>query len=114
MKEIRGAYQDLMARDYYENTDLPDCYLHVTLTDEEDVPEAMGRMRQVYPYIMKLSYDNTRTRSYQNPLEQRTDPRTSPLGLFRQLYEAQNNQTLNEQQDAWLRELIGQIWEEDV
>ena len=106
MKEIRGSYQELMARDYYENTTLPECYLHITLTDEEDVPEAMGRLRQVYPYIMKLSYDNTRTRSHHNPLEQRTDTRTAPLDLFRQLYEAQNNQELNEQQDAWLRELI--------
>lgn len=114
MKEIRGSYQELMARDYYENTTLPECYLHITLTDEEDVPEAMGRLRQVYPYIMKLSYDNTRTRSHHNPLEQRTDTRTAPLDLFRQLYEAQNNQELNEQQDAWLRELIAGIWEEEA
>ena len=114
MKELRGTYQELMARNFYENTDLPECYLHITLTDEEDVPEAMGRLRQVYPYIMKLSYDNTRTRSYRNPLQQRTDPRTAPLDLFRQLYDAQNNRELSEQQDAWLRELIGQIWEEEA
>lgn len=114
MRELRGTYQELMARDFYENTDLPESYLHITLTDEEDVPEAMGRMRLVYPYIMKLGYDNTRTRSYQNPLEQQADVATSPLNLFRQLYEAQNNQGLNEQQDAWLRELIEKIWEEDV
>jgi exonuclease SbcD len=113
LKEIRGAYQDLMARDYYENTDLPDCYLHVTLTDEEDVPEAMGRMRQVYPHIMKLSYDNTRTRTYRNPLQQRTDLRTSPLDLFRKLYETQNNQPMTAQQDAYLEKLIGSIWEEE-
>ena len=114
MKEIKGTYQELMARAYYEHTDLPDCYLHITLTDEEDVPEAMGRMRLVYPNIMKLSYDNTRTRSYQNPLEQQVDPQTAPLGLFRQLYEAQNNQEMNEQQNAWLRELIESIWEEEA
>lgn len=114
LKQIRGTYQELMARDFYEGTDLPESYLHITLTDEEDVPEALGRMRQVYPYIMKLSYDNTRTRMRQNPLERRADPRTSPLRLFRQLYETQNNQPLNGQQDAWLRELIGSIWEEDA
>ena len=114
MKEIRGMYQELMARNYYENTDLTNCYIHAILTDEEDVPEAMGRMRQVYPYIMKLTYDNTRTRSYQNPLEQQTDPQTSPLSLFSKLYEAQNNQPLSQQQEAWLLELIGEIWEGNV
>ena len=114
MKQIRGTYQELMARSYYENTDLPGSYLRVILTDEEDIPEAMGRMRQVYPYIMKLDYDNTRTRSIRSPLEQRSEPGISPLGLFLQLYEVQNNQPVNEQQDAWLRELIGEIWEEST
>ena len=111
LKEIRGTYQELMARSYYQDTDLPGSYLHITLTDEEDVPEALGRMRQVYPYIMKLTYDNTRTRSQQNPLDQRVDARTRPLDLFRRLYQAQNNQPMSEQQDEFLARLIGEIWE---
>lgn len=114
MRELRGSYQELMARSFYEGTDLPGCYLRILLTDEEDIPEAMGRMRQVYPYIMALDYDNTRTRSYQNPLEHRVDPETSPLSLFAKLYETQNNQPMGEKQEQWLRELIGSIWEEDA
>ena len=114
LKEIRGTYQELMARSFYQDTDLPESYLHITLTDEEDVPEALGRMRQVYPYIMKLSYDNTRTRLHQNPLEQRTELRTSPLDLFRKLYEVQNNQPMTAQQDEFLEQLIESIWEEDI
>ena len=114
LKVIRGTYQDLMARSYYHNTDLPESYLHIILTDEEDVPEALGRMRQVYPYIMKLTYDNTRTRDQQNPLDQQVDARKTPLELFRQLYEAQNNQPMSEQQDEFLARLIGAIWEEEA
>jgi exonuclease SbcD len=114
LKVIRGTYQELMARSYYQNTDLPESYLHIILTDEEDVPEALGRMRQVYPYIMKLTYDNTRTRDQQNPLDQRVDARKTPLELFRQLYEAQNNQPMSEQQDEFLARLIGAIWEEEA
>ena len=114
LKVIRGTYQELMARSYYQNTDLPESYLHIILTDEEDVPEALGRMRQVYPYIMKLTYDNTRTRDQQNPLDQRVDARKTPLELFRQLYEAQNNQPMTEQQDEFLARLIGAIWEEEA
>ena len=114
LKVIRGTYQELMARSYYQNTDLSESYLHIILTDEEDVPEALGRMRQVYPYIMKLTYDNTRTRSHRDPLEQRVDARKTPLELFRQLYEAQNNQPMTEQQDEFLARLIGAIWEEEA
>ena len=113
LKTIRGTYQELMARSYYQNTDLPESYLHIVLTDEEDVPEALGRMRQVYPYIMKLTYDNTRTRSNQNPLDRQVDTRKTPLELFRQLYEAQNNQPMSEQQDEFLAGLIEAIWEDD-
>ena len=113
LKEIRGTYQELMARSFYQDTDLPESYLHITLTDEEDVPEALGRMRQVYPYIMKLSYDNTRTRMHRNPLEQRTELRTSTLDLFRTLYETQNNQPMTAQQDEYLQRLIASIREEE-
>ena len=114
LKEIRGTYQELMARSFYQDTDLPESYLHITLTDEEDVPEALHRMRLVYPLIMKLDYDNTRTRSHQNPLDQRVDARQTPLELFRQLYETQNNQPMSRQQDAFLAKLIESIWEEEA
>ena len=113
LKVVRGTYQELMARSYYQDTDLPESYLHVILTDEQDVPEALGRMRQVYPYIMKLTYDNTRTRSNQVLQELQTDPRKEPLKLFRQLYEAQNSQPMTETQDAFLAALIEAIWEDE-
>ena len=114
LKEIRGTYQQLMARSYYQDSGLPECYLRVVLTDEEDVPEALHRMRVVYPYIMKLDYDNTRTRSHQNPLDTTVDARKTPLELFRQLYETQNNQPMSEKQDAFLTRLIESIWEEEA
>ena len=114
LREVRGTYSELMNRDYYINTDLPESYLHVTLTDEEDVPEALGRLRTVYPHIMKLSYDNTRTKLRQNPLEVAAEPETSPLELFGLLYEKQNNRTLGDEQSAYLTGLIESIWKEEA
>ena len=114
MKVIRGSYEQLMDLAYYHGTDLPESYLHIILTDEEAVPEALHRLRTVYKNIMKLTYDNTRTRDQQNPLDQRVDARKTPLELFRQLYEAQNNQPMSEQQDEFLARLIGAIWEEEA
>ena len=52
---------ELTARDYYTNGDFQQNYLHITLTDEQDVPDAMGRLRSIYPYLMLLDYDNART-----------------------------------------------------
>ena len=60
MVELRGTYEELTAKNFYENTSYPADYVHITLTDEEDIPEAMGRLRVIYPYLMKLDYDNMR------------------------------------------------------
>lgn len=112
LRQIRGSYKELMSREFYLNTGLPDCYLHIVLTDEEDVPEALGRLRTVYPYIMKLTYDNERTRQRQNPMEEAAMPESSPLELFGLLYEKQNNRELGEQQREYLTGLMEQIWED--
>ena len=114
LKELRGTYEELMSRSFYYGIDLPESYLHITLTDEEDVPEALGRLRTVYPYIMKLTYDNERTRARQNPLQAEAMPESSPLELFGLLYEKQNNRPLGESQRAYLTGLIESIWKEEA
>lgn len=111
LREIRGSYQEVTAKSFYEGTSTED-YLHITLTDEEDVPEAMGRLRAIYPNLLKLSYDNTRTRS-NTVLDTAADvQRKSPLELFGELYEKQNNQPLSPVQRQYLLELIESIWED--
>ena len=42
-----------------------DDYLYITLTDEQDVPDALARLRVIYPNLMQLDYDNQRTRQQQ-------------------------------------------------
>ena len=64
MRELRGSYMELTALSSYQGTNRED-YLHITLTDEEDIPDAIGKLRVIYPNLMKLDYDNTRTRRSQ-------------------------------------------------
>lgn len=114
MKRIRGTYLELTARSYYKDTDLQNCYLHITLTDEEDIPDAIGRLRAVYPCIMNLEYDNCRTRRDQNPLEEAVTPESAPLELFALLYEKQNNAPMDEEEIRIIQRMMARIWEEDV
>nr|MBQ8244293.1 exonuclease SbcCD subunit D [Oscillospiraceae bacterium] len=110
LREIRGSYEEVTAKPFYENTPVED-YLHITLTDEEDVPEAMARLRVIYPNLMKLSYDNTRTRS-SAVIDSAADVQhKSPLQLFGELYQLQNNQPMSDIQQQYLLELIEDIWE---
>ena len=111
MRELRGTYQQLTAKTFYEDTATDD-YLHIILTDEEDVPEAMGRLQTIYPNLLKLTYDNLRTRS-NNVIQAAVDvQQKSPLTLFSELYELQNNQPISEIQRSFLENLIESIWED--
>ena len=113
MRQLRGRYEEVTAKCFYEGTPVED-YLHITLTDEEDVPEAMARLRVIYPNLMKLTYDNTRTRS-SAVIDGAVDvQKKTPLELFGELYEQQNNQPISDIQRQYLAELIGRIWEEEA
>ena len=113
MRVIRGSFEEVTAKTFYEGTATDD-YLQVILTDEEDVPEAIGRLRVIYPNILKLTYDNTRTRMNQLIEGAEAVEQKSQLELFDELYRLQNNQPMSAQQTDFLRELIESIWEGNV
>lgn len=113
MRQISGTFAEVTDKNFYENGNKDD-YLHVILTDEEDIPEAMGQLRVIYPNIMKLSYDNTRTRTNQLIDGAENVKDKSPLELFEELYQKQNNQNMSDQQQAFTLELIESIWEENL
>lgn len=110
MRELKGSYDQLAMKSFYEGTAIGD-YLHIILTDEEDVPEAVGRLRAIYPNIMKLSYDNTRTRENTVIGAAEDLQRKSPLELFEELYVKMNNQPMSDEQREFSRSLIEEIWE---
>lgn len=110
LREIRGTFAELTDKSFYQGTAVED-YLHIILTDEEDVPEAVGQLRVIYPNLMKLSYDNTRTRTNRVIDAAEDVKRKPPLELFEELYEIQNNQPMSEVQRAFARELIESIRE---
>ena len=107
--ELRGTYMKLMDTHFYEHTTYRTDYTHITLTDEEDIPEAIGRLRTVYANLMKLDYDNRRTRALGVDADA-PQPGRSPAELFAELYTAQNNQPLTDAQRAYLDAQIAQIW----
>lgn len=111
LQEIRGTYAELTLKSFYEGTSYPGDYLHITLTDEEDVLDAIAKLRVIYPYLMKLDYDNRRTRTNSEIFGADNVERKSPLELFGEFYEQQNNQPMTEEQLAFAAGLIESIWE---
>ena len=110
LREIRGTYDELTLRAHYQGTATDD-YLHIVLTDETDVPDAMARLRVIYPNLMKLDYDNVRTRTAPELARLEADERKSEIELFEELYEMQNGRPMSDEQRRFSRALFEQIRE---
>ena len=114
LKEIKGTYNELTLKEFYDkDPEMKESYLHITLTDEEDVPDAAAKLRVIYPNLMKLDYDNTRTRNTQSVVALSEVEKKTPMELFYAFYEMQNGQEMSLEQKQYLETLIAWIWEED-
>lgn len=109
VRELRGRYDELLDRQSYAGTATED-YLHITLTDEQDIPDVITRLRTVYPNIMKLDYDNTRTRAGAVVFEE-IDEQRSPLELFEAFFEMQNDRPMEPMQRRLAEDMMKRIWE---
>ena len=108
MRKIRGTYLELTARSFYQGTNTED-YIQAILTDEEDIPDGMQKLRIIYPNLMRLEYDNRRTRENRQIQQAADAEEKSEAELFSQLYELQNNQPLDEEQKQFLEAVIRQV-----
>jgi len=108
MRELKGTYIELTARENYQDADTND-YVHITLTDEEDIIDVIAKLRFIYPNLMKLDYDNTRTRSRQNICMEEQVEQKSPMELFSDFYLQQNNQEMTKEQYEFAKQILEKI-----
>lgn len=111
MREIRGTYNEITLYDNYINTNLED-YVFITLTDEEDEPDAISKLRTIYPNLMKLEYDNTRTRNSAVLSEVEKIENKSETELLSEFFEKQNGKEMSAEQLEYAEKLLEQIKEE--
>lgn len=114
MAEIKGKFEEIMSPKTYEGTTLREDFLHITLTDDEEIIDAVGKLRTVYKNILRLDYDNKRTRTYSLITSSAEAEHKSPLDFFSELYELQNNTPMNEEEINFVRTLIENISDGEV
>ncbi len=110
MREIRGFFDELTSAAYYSALPRQD-YYRITLTDEEDIPDAVTRLRAIYPNVMRLDYDNARTRAGIDFSAAEAVEKKTPLELFREFYVRQNGRAMDEEQEKYLAARMAEIWE---
>lgn len=112
MVELKGSYEELTLKSFYEGTSYQTDYVHITLTDEDDIPDAIFKLRVIYHNLMKLDYDNARTRHISEITRSENVDKKTPLELCEEFFEKQNGSKPDKQQEDFLTELIERIWEE--
>ena len=113
MRDIRGTYEELMHRGNNESEGKQD-FIRAILTDESDVPDAMTRLRSVYPNILTLEYDNKRTQGSAVLTETVDVEKKTPYDLFSEFFEWRNNIPMDPQQQKIINDLIEEIWKEEA
>ena len=113
MRQVRGSYEEITRRSNYEHTDTQD-YMRIILTDEEDIFDAVGKLRAIYPNLMRVEYDNTRTAGAKNLQMPAPEQEKGPAELVEELFEMQNHKPMEEAQKVYMERLIRQVWEEKI
>lgn len=113
MVELKGTYNELTRKSFYENKPWQEDYTHITLTDEEEIPYAVEKIRTIYRNLMKLDYDNTRTRFNTRINGDENAQIKSPFEMFSDFYELQNNKPMSDEQRDFIRALIEKTAEEN-
>ncbi len=108
-KKVRGKFEEILTPD-----NACEDYVQVTLTDEDDVPDAAAKLTAIYPRLAQVLYDNARTRAVQADFSVAAAKEKSPLELFEELYQLQNGEALSKEQRTFLVGMMEKIWEEDA
>lgn len=110
LKEVRGTYEQVTKKTFYEQDERQSSYMHITLTDDEDVPDALGKLRLIYPLLMRLDYDNARTRTQTEITGEEKAEYETPEDLLEAFYRLQNNHEMNERQKKIAEQCIGKVF----
>ena len=104
LREIRGPIEKLLQREVYEAANRED-YLHITLTDEDEVLDAIGRLREVYPNIMRLDFEKNAAVEETGEAENFAKEK-GPEELFAEFFRKQNGREMSEAQRKLAEEVL--------
>lgn len=107
MREIKGPLEQLLSDEVSSQGNRED-YLRVILTNEEEIIDPIGKIRSVYPNVMALDFENSRTKIDvlgASPDAEQLE-KLSPYDLFGEFFLAATGAVMSEDQAQIVRELL--------
>ena len=112
MIKVKGFFEEITDKVFYEKMDA-ESYVQITLLDEQDIPNAFGKLATIYPNLMQMRYENKRTMDNANVFSEGEGLNMAPEVLFSQFYETMNNQPMTKEQSEYMTDMIEKIWEDN-
>ena len=109
MRELKGTLEQLTKEEVLNAGDRQD-YIHITLTDEEEIYDVLGKLREFYPNLMLLDFDNKRTRATGIlQITEEVKKQQGTLELFREFFLKQTGSTMEEIQETIVRDMLEEV-----
>ena len=105
MREIKGEINKLMGETAINGRE---DYLRVILTDEEEIIDPVGKLRSLYPNIMSLDFENSRSNIEADTIIAGAEKmkKLSPFDLFTEFFLDTQGSTMTAGQAKIVRELL--------
>lgn len=113
MRRIKGKMEELIRPEVVDAAPYDD-YIHVTLTDEEELIDPIGTLRSVYPNVMQITLQKNELKSNMRYETKLNVQGKSTMDLFREFYQLVREEPLDEIREQIVRDSLKKAGKEDV
>ena len=112
LRKITGTMDEILQNSHNDPNNHED-FIDITLTNEDEVMNAMPTLRTVYPNVLTLSYDNKATRAAEKIEKFSGVNEKQPLEIFEAFYKSRRDAEMSDEQKDYIQSLIEKIWGEN-
>jgi len=106
LRQIQGTMEELLQQGLSENSQ---DYISAVLTDERQIYDALGRLRSVYPNLMRLEFARESREFAKATVRMEQMRSLTAIELFEEFYEKQRQQPLSEEARQVVEDLLEEL-----
>ena len=111
MRVLQGPIEQLLAVENYSKGNTND-YIQAILTNEEEIYDAIGQIRSIYPNVMRIEFRNKKNESNNELTTNEEILEKAPLELFHEFFALQNNKEMTQEQDSLIQTMMEGLFEQ--
>ena len=110
--ELKGSLKELINESVVASVEC-NSFVKITLTDEVLKNDALDVLKQFYPYIVSIGYDNSMTRQNNVVQSRAVSEEQRPEEIVEELFVQQNNRQMNDVERGLIEKLVKKVWERE-